>query len=122
MVSNFEMVRDFHDKMEMPSGVFPPGKALRDLRAKLVEEEFNELMDEIFDPEPDKKKIAKEIADLLYVTYGMADALGIPIDTVFAEVHRSNMSKLVDGRPVKRPDGKVLKGGNYKPADLGFLD
>jgi predicted HAD superfamily Cof-like phosphohydrolase len=123
MTSNFQMVQDFHDKMEMPSGVFPPGKTLRDLRADLIEEEFNELMDEVYDPEPDKKKIAKEIADLLYVTYGMADAFGIPIDTVFAEVHRSNMSKLgEDGKPVKRADGKVTKGPKYSPANLDFLD
>lgn len=44
-------------------------------------------------------------------------------DRIFAEVHRSNMSKLGDdGRPVFREDGKVLKGKNYSPADLSFLN
>lgn len=43
-------------------------------------------------------------------------------DRIFAEVHRSNMSKLgEDGKPVFREDGKVLKGPNYSPADLSFL-
>lgn len=43
-------------------------------------------------------------------------------DRVFAEVHRSNMSKLGDdGKPIFREDGKVLKGPNYSPADLSFL-
>jgi NTP pyrophosphatase (non-canonical NTP hydrolase) len=122
-VTNFEMVQDFHDKTGIPDDVWPFGTALRDFRGRLLEEEFNELMDEIFDPEPDKKRLAKEIADLLYVAYGTAAAFGIPIDTVFAEVHRSNMSKLgPDGKPVKRADGKVTKGLNYKPADLSFLD
>jgi predicted HAD superfamily Cof-like phosphohydrolase len=38
---------------------------------------------------------------------------------VYAEVHRSNMSKLgPDGRPVRRHDGKVLKGPNYREADV----
>ena len=35
------------------------------------------------------------------------------------EVHRSNMSKLgADGRPVLRDDGKILKGPNFRPADV----
>lgn len=43
-------------------------------------------------------------------------------DRIFAEVHRSNMSKLGDDwKPVFREDGKVLKGKNYSPADLSFL-
>lgn len=41
----------------------------------------------------------------------------------FHEVHRSNMSKLgTDGKPIYREDGKVLKGPNYSPADLTWLD
>ena len=37
-------------------------------------------------------------------------------------MHKSNMSKLgVDGKPLKRPDGKVLKGPNYKKPDLTDL-
>lgn len=121
-MTNFEMVQDFMDKMEMATDVWPYGKSLRDLHWKLMDEELNEVADELFDPEPDKKRLAKELADLLYVTYGVAAAFGIPIDTVFAEVHRSNMSKLgADGKPVKREDGKTMKGPNYKPADLSFI-
>ena len=37
-------------------------------------------------------------------------------------VHESNMSKLGEnGYPVRREDGKVLKGPNYQPADLSDL-
>lgn len=40
----------------------------------------------------------------------------------FARVHMSNMSKLDEnGKPIKREDGKVLKGPLYKPADLSDL-
>ncbi len=36
------------------------------------------------------------------------------IEEVFNEIQRSNMSKLgVDGKPIYREDGKVLKGPNY---------
>ena len=37
-------------------------------------------------------------------------------------VHESNMSKLGDnGYPIRREDGKVMKGPNYAPADLSDL-
>jgi predicted HAD superfamily Cof-like phosphohydrolase len=40
----------------------------------------------------------------------------------FLLVHESNMSKLgADGKPIRREDGKVLKGPNYKPPSLGHL-
>ena len=37
-------------------------------------------------------------------------------------VHASNMSKLGDdGKPIRRDDGKILKGPNYKAPDLSAL-
>jgi predicted HAD superfamily Cof-like phosphohydrolase len=65
------------------------------------------------------RAVAKELADVLYVTYGAADALGIDLPAVFVEVHRSNMSKLdADGNVLRRADGKVLKGPSYRPPAL----
>lgn len=41
------------------------------------------------------------------------------IDAAFLRVHASNMSKLgEDGKPIRRSDGKIQKGPNYKPANL----
>ena len=55
-------------------------------------------------------EVADALADLVYVIYGAALEYGIPLDRVFAEVHRSNMAKLgADGRPILREDGKILK-------------
>jgi predicted HAD superfamily Cof-like phosphohydrolase len=74
------------------------------------------------DPLTSYKAVAKELADVLYVTYGAADALGIDLPAVFVEVHRSNMSKLdADGRALRRADGKVLKGPSYQPPILDGL-
>lgn len=120
-MSNFDNVLEFHDKMGLATSVWPYGKNLREYYGSIIEEEFTELMDELFDPEPDKVRIAKEIVDMLYVGYSLGAALGLPIDAVFREVHRSNMSKLVDGKPMKREDGKILKGPNYKKPDLSFV-
>jgi predicted HAD superfamily Cof-like phosphohydrolase len=59
------------------------------------------------------------ICDLLYVTYGAAIALGIDVEPFFAEVHRSNMSKLgLDGKPIYREDGKVTKPSSWSPPNL----
>ena len=59
------------------------------------------------------------MADLLYVIYHAAITFGIPLDEVFKEVHKSNMSKLGDdGKPIFREDGKVMKGPNYKLPNL----
>jgi hypothetical protein len=44
---------------------------------------------------------------------------GYMIREAFLEVHDSNMSKLgLDGKPVRRADGKVLKGPNYRAANI----
>lgn len=66
-------------------------------------------------------EIAKECADLIYVAYGLATACGIPMDEVFNKVHESNMSKLDDnGKVLRREDGKILKGPNYKKPEFNF--
>ena len=94
-----------------------PDKDTIELRIELIGEELNEFWDAC-----DQKDIvaaADALADILYVTYGAAHAFGIDVDACFAEVQRSNMSKLgEDGKPIYREDGKVLKGPNYSEPDL----
>jgi predicted HAD superfamily Cof-like phosphohydrolase len=57
----------------------------------------------------------------------LAGRTDIPFDyetmqKAFYRVHVSNMSKLgEDGRPIRREDGKVLKGPNYEEAKLEDL-
>lgn len=102
---------------------------LLEMRMDLTEEEALEIDAELpgFFTSPtreaiDKAAFTKELADLLYVTYGMAVTFGLPIDEVFERVHRSNMSKLDDdGKPLYRKDGKVLKGPNYEKPNLDDL-
>jgi predicted HAD superfamily Cof-like phosphohydrolase len=71
----------------------------------------------------DLVEIEKALNHLLDFSHATADACGIRIDPVFAEVQRSNMSKLWDGpngpEVKRRPsDGKILKPPTYSPADL----
>lgn len=87
------------------------------LRCALIEEEAREFRAAL--EADDIVEVADAIADLLYVVYGAARTFGIPVREVFAEVHRSNMTKLDDnGEPIVRADGKVMKGSNFSPPDL----
>jgi NTP pyrophosphatase (non-canonical NTP hydrolase) len=65
-----------------------------ELRKTLLKEEFKELIEELEAEKPDLQKIYKELADLLYVSYGLDVHIGGYLDEVAAEVHRSNMTKL----------------------------
>jgi NTP pyrophosphatase (non-canonical NTP hydrolase) len=95
------------------------------LRRKLVTEEFYEWLDEvdIATVTPGKiENFAKEMADMLVVIIGTAQLMDLPIERVFNEVMDSNMSKLgLDGKPLRREDGKILKGPHYRPVDLSWL-
>lgn len=120
--TNFEMVQEWHDAFGCLRNSKPTmfTREQADLRLKLIEEEFHEVMNAVDDQT--LPNLAKELADLLYVVYGMADTMGIPIDLVFEQVHESNMSKLdADGSPLRRADGKILKGPFYKEPDLSWI-
>lgn len=64
----------------------------------------------------------KELADLVYVCYQYAANMEWNLDEAMDRVHASNMSKLgEDGKPIRRADGKILKGPNYQPPILSDL-
>lgn len=112
------MVQEFHQQFEIHVSPTPsiPDEPIQILRKRLIQEEFDELQEAM--QEKDLPSIAKELADLLYVVYGTAVSLGIDMEPVFQEVHRSNMSK-VGGH--KREDGKWVKPPTYSPAQLDSL-
>ena len=56
------------------------------------------------------------------MAYGTAHVYGIDLDAVLDAVHVSNMTKLgADGRPVRRADGKILKGPHYRPPEIAAV-
>lgn len=139
-VSRESKVASFHKAMEMKRKVsFDTKKQTAQelidfihLRMSLIQEEVLELKEasdhicmRLNNNETvatsEKAHLLKELADVQYVVSGFADAFDLPIQPAFNRVHDSNMSKLVDGKPVKREDGKVLKGENYKPPYLEDL-
>jgi len=127
MIDYEGMVRDFHIKYDhyISKGETPPIDVIY-LRDRLIEEEAHEfsLASGMLRNDPkelftnSKVLIADALADLLYVVFGAAIAYNIPIEAVFEEVHRSNMSK----SRLKNEYGKTIKGPNYFPPDiLGIL-
>lgn len=150
-LSNFEKIKEFHatfSRTPDPTSLDLRTPEDRLLRAKLIFEEVMEVFAELgvvigvdmqpqedgtvmldFEPvinedhlEINPRNLAKELADLKYVTYGTDASFGIDADRVYAEVHDSNMSKLgPNGEVLRRDDGKVLKGPNYREPSLSFL-
>lgn len=102
----------------------------------LVIEEFSETLEAfgfsnirvLFDSETkaemDKVKLLDGICDLIWVTIGLGLSFHWNVDKAFEEVYESNMSKLgEDGKPIKRDDGKIMKGPNFREPRLKkFVD
>ena len=113
-------MRRFHVAYELPVADRPRADLATDqvtLRQDLIEEEIAELREA--GAAGDLVGVADALADIVYVAYGTACVYGIDLDAVLDEVHASNMTKLgADGRPVRRADGKVLKGPGYRPPDV----
>ena len=86
------------------------------LYGDLIREEFYELMYAM--RQMAFVEIDDACADLKWVIEGLCHSFGIPLQQVWDEVNRSNMSKTVDGKLIKREDGKILKPDTYSPPDI----
>jgi NTP pyrophosphatase (non-canonical NTP hydrolase) len=92
----------------------------KEMQLKLIVEECSELV--YAHNNEMHTDVLKELADLVYVCFQYAENLEWDLDEAMRRIHQSNMSKLgEDGKPIRREDGKVLKGPNYKPPYLGDL-
>lgn len=138
-----QALREFHEFFGLPARdeLTVPDDDEMSLRRTLIDEEWEELDYELAllqEEHPNAKlaKIYKELADLVYVVYGLDQHLGSKLSQVFERVHASNMTKLWDcwdcdgsgcasckeGKRVKyREDGKVMKSPTYQPPDLSDI-
>ena len=92
------------------------------LRVSLIQEELNEYRHAA--ETHDLVGVADALSDLMYVVLGTYVSHGLQdaAEALFAEVHRSNMSKLdANGQVIYRADGKVLKSKLWRPPDLGSI-
>ena len=91
---------------------------LIELRIKLLREEVEEYAEAA--RAGDLVEVLDALADIGYIlagtilNHGMQDIY----DDAFDEVHRSNMAKLVDGKVLRREDGKVMKPQGWTAPQL----
>jgi predicted HAD superfamily Cof-like phosphohydrolase len=117
MKKQIEQLKQWHDA----TGIATPNKitALLEermsLRFALMEEENLEYM-----RARNYTEIADSIGDMLYVLVGtiLEHGLADKIEAIFDEIHRSNMTKVVDGKVIRRDDGKILKPEGYEKPNL----
>ncbi|MAK41764.1 MAG: hypothetical protein CL997_03660 [Euryarchaeota archaeon] len=111
---------EFNNAFEIPK-IENPGigsEELIELRIKLLQEEVAEYAEAA--REGDLVEVLDALADIAYILAGTVINHGMQhvFDDAFAEVHRSNMAKLVDGKVLRREDGKVMKPENWQPPNL----
>jgi len=115
--TTLEQVREFHETYGLAVKAAPDlaDTRINALRVSLLAEELEEFKAAVAAANP--LAALDALVDLQYVLDGAFLSLGLHNvkAAAFAEVHRSNMSKLgADGKPVRREsDGKVLKGPNF---------
>ncbi len=116
---------EFNEAFEIPT-LDNPGLSnseLIELRIKLLSEEVEEYAEAA--RAGDMVEILDALADIGYILAGTIINHGMQniYDDAFDEVHRSNMAKLVDGKVLRRADGKVMKPEGWQPPNLAqFLE
>jgi predicted HAD superfamily Cof-like phosphohydrolase len=98
------------------AGFYPGRLSQAQLYTNLIEEEYSELMSAI--KSRDIVETADACADLIWVVEGLMYSLGIDPQTVWDEITKSNNSKIIDGKLIKRDDGKVLKPESFTPPNI----
>jgi predicted HAD superfamily Cof-like phosphohydrolase len=115
-----ELVKQFNKSFGVVTNKQPEVLSEEDwtLKASLMTEELSEYIEAC--QQGDIVEIADAIVDMQYILSGIIIAHGLQdvFGNLFQEVHDSNMSKLENGKVLRRDDGKVLKGKNYFKPDL----
>lgn len=82
-------------------------------RVAFIREMVNDEMDELEQAGtvPDQ---ADALVDAIYYICDFAATHGINLDPIFEIVHGANMQKVVDGKVIRRKDGKILKPDGWE--------
>ena len=89
-----------------------------DLYLKLIKEEVDELQTAV--DQNDRVEQLDALIDIMVVTVGAVQSLGVDGEGAWKEVMSTNFSKIdsLTGRVRKREDGKVLKPTGWQPPEL----
>lgn len=113
MKEQLDLVQEFHEKFhalvsEKPTAI---EQDRFENRHRLMKDEVAEYLEGA--KNGDIENVAKELADILYATYGtiLEHGLQDKMEEIFEEVHRSNMSK-------DYAKYKMVKGKGYFRANI----
>lgn len=117
------MVEQFQNIFKIVNNYSPTniGKKAYTLRYDLGLEELNEYKEAC--EANDLVEVADSLGDQLYILLGTILRHGMQdiIHDVFQEIHDSNLSKLENGSPLIREDGKIMKGKSFFPPNIKRL-
>lgn len=127
MKNKLKAVQEFHEAFGLGVQQEPIAQLSDNklkLRFDLMAEENEEYLEAA--KENNLVEVADALGDMLYILCGTILEHGMQhkIEAIFNEIQLSNMSKLgVNGKPIYREDGKVMKGSNYfKPNIIKILE
>lgn len=122
MKKQLDDIMEFHETFQCFIQKSPSAKVpddVKDVRRRILQEEVDELTEAA--NKEDIVAVADALGDIIYVALGTVISYGLQdkFEEIFAEIHRSNMSKLDEqGKPIFREDGKVLKSNLYTKPEL----
>lgn len=95
-----------------------PDADTRALRRSLLCEELGEYI--TAEAHDDLTEVVDALLDIIVVSYGTLLAYVGPeaAEAAAAEVTRSNLDKIVDGKVLRREDGKVVKPRDWRGPDI----
>ena len=118
-----DKVREFQIASEQPVNDSPSIADMTNnfLRYTLMKEENKEYATGC--QSNDLVEVLDACADQLYVLLGTINQHGLQdvIGEAFERVHINNMSKLIDGKIRRNPDGKILKPIGFVKVELNDL-
>lgn len=115
-----EMVKVFNKTFGVPTSKNPSLLSEDDysLKYDLMKEELSEYLNAC--RSNDLVEVCDAVVDMMYILNGIIVSHGLHdiFTDLFSEVHNSNMSKLENGKVLRRHDGKVMKGSEYFKPNL----
>ena len=129
MSNPFTLRRDFMQRFDMQLPAQPQyhGEALT-MWQTMLQEEWQEFMTALQDYQRIQQaapaeqtrlraELAAEGVDVLNVLLGLLLSQGLPVEKMFDAIHAANLAKCVDGKVLRRADGKILKPVGWQAAD-----
>ncbi|MBT2868288.1 nucleoside triphosphate pyrophosphohydrolase family protein [Chromobacterium violaceum] len=125
----FRMRRDFMRRFDLPSPSRPEFQPEQlAMWQTMLDEELAELQQALAEyralpaqsseqQRHSRAELTAEAVDVLNVVCGLLLSQGLPLEAMCEAIHDANLRKCVDGKVVRRADGKVLKPEGWRPAD-----